>query len=65
MSKTARQETVEALTELLKGSPNIFVTDFTGLNVLRMTSFAAACGGRRDYVVVKNTWPSEPSPPTA
>ena len=29
MSKTARQETVEALTEQLKGSPNIFVTDFT------------------------------------
>ena len=37
MSKTERQATVEALTEQLKGSPNVYVTDFTGLNVLRMT----------------------------
>ena len=37
MSKTERQATVESLTELLKGSPNVFVTDFSGLNVLRMT----------------------------
>ena len=37
MSKTERQATVDSLTEQLKGSPNIFVTDFTGLSVLRMT----------------------------
>ena len=56
MSKTARQETVEALTELLKGSPNVFVTDFTGLNVLRMTELRRrmrAAGVQ--FVVVKNT----------
>ena len=56
MSKTERQATVESLTELLKGSPNVFVTDFTGLNVLRMTELRRRL--RRagvDYVVVKNT----------
>lgn len=56
MSKTTRQVTVEALTEQIKGSPNLFVTDFSGLNVLKMTEFrrrlrAAGAG----YVVVKNT----------
>ena len=56
MSKTARQETVEALTEQLKGSPNVFVTDFTGLNVLRMTELRRRLRGAGvDYVVVKNT----------
>ena len=56
MSKTARQETVDALTELLKGSPNIFVTDFTGLNVLRMTELRRRLRAAGvDYVVVKNT----------
>jgi large subunit ribosomal protein L10 len=56
MSKTTRQTTVESLTEQIKGSPNLFVTDFSGLNVLKMTEFrrrlrAAGAG----YVVVKNT----------
>ena len=56
MSKTARQETVETLTEQLKGSPNVFVTDFTGLNVLRMTELRRRLRGAGvDYVVVKNT----------
>jgi large subunit ribosomal protein L10 len=56
MSKTARQETVEALTERLKGSPNLFVTDFTGLNVLRMTELRRRLRSAGvDYVVVKNT----------
>jgi large subunit ribosomal protein L10 len=56
MSKTERQATVESLTELLKGSPNVFVTDFSGLNVLKMTEFRRrlrAAGAK--YVVVKNT----------
>ena len=44
MSKTERQATVESLTELLKGSPNVFVTDFTGLNVLRMTELRRRLG---------------------
>ena len=56
MSKTERQATVESLTALLKGSPNVYVTDFQGLNVLRMTELRRrlrAAGAR--YVVVKNT----------
>ncbi len=56
MSKTERQETVETLTEQLRTSPNLYVTDFSGLNVLRMTEFRRrlrAAGVR--YVVVKNT----------
>jgi large subunit ribosomal protein L10 len=56
MSKTQRQETVEVLTEQIKGSANLFVTDFSGLNVLKLTEFRRlirAAGGR--YVVVKNS----------
>lgn len=56
MSKTERQATVETLTEDLRQSPNLYVTDFSGLNVLRMTEFRRrlrAAGVR--YVVVKNT----------
>ena len=56
MSKTERQATVESLSELLKGSPNVFVTDFSGLNVLRMTELRRRLRGAGiDYVVVKNT----------
>jgi large subunit ribosomal protein L10 len=56
MSKTERQETVESLAEQFKASPNLYITDFTGLNVLRMTELrrrlrTAGVG----YVVVKNT----------
>jgi large subunit ribosomal protein L10 len=56
MSKTERQETVETLTAKLRESPNLYVTDFSGLNVLRMTEFRRrlrAAGVR--YIVVKNT----------
>lgn len=56
MSKTERQATVESLAEQLRGSPNVFLTDFTGLNVLRMTELRRrlrAAGVQ--YVVVKNT----------
>ncbi|MGH7628893.1 MAG: 50S ribosomal protein L10 [Gemmatimonadales bacterium] len=56
MSKTERQEMVETLTAELRESPNLYVTDFSGLNVLRMTEFRRrlrAAGVR--YVVVKNT----------
>ena len=56
MSKTERQATVESLSELLKGSPNVFVTDFSGLNVLRMTELRRRLRGAGvEYVVVKNT----------
>jgi large subunit ribosomal protein L10 len=56
MSKTERQATVESLATQLKGSPNVFVTDFQGLNVARMTELRRrlrAAGGR--YVVFKNS----------
>jgi len=56
MSKTVRQTTVDTLTEEIRKSPTLFVTDFTGLNVLKMTEFRRrlrATGAR--YVVVKNT----------
>lgn len=56
MSKTERHEEVAMLTEAIKASPTLFVTDFSGLNVLKMTEFRRrlrAAGGR--YVVVKNT----------
>ena len=56
MSKIERQATVESLATQLKGSPNVFVTDFQGLNVARMTELRRrlrAAGGK--YVVVKNS----------
>ena len=56
MSKTERQTEVEQLTEQLRQSPNVLVTDFSGLNVLRMTELRRrmrAAGVQ--YVVVKNT----------
>jgi large subunit ribosomal protein L10 len=56
MSKTERQESVETLTAKLRESPNLYVTDFSGLNVLRMTEFRRRLrvAGVR-YIVVKNT----------
>ena len=39
MSKVERQAEVETLTAQLKATPNVYVTDFSGLNVLRMTEF--------------------------
>ena len=56
MSKTERQTTVEALSAQLRGSPNLYVTDFSGLNVLRMTEFRRRLRAAGvEYVVVKNT----------
>lgn len=56
MSKAERQATVDVLTEAVKGSPNIYVTDFAGLDVAKITDLRRklkAAGAR--YVVVKNT----------
>ena len=58
MSKTERQETVDTPERAAQGHRrNVYVTDFSGLNVLRMTEFRrrlrAAAGV--SYVVVKNT----------
>ncbi len=56
MSKAERQSTVETLTAAVKGSPNIYVTDFAGLNVAKLTELRRRLrqAGAR-YVVVKNT----------
>ncbi|MDX2192585.1 MAG: 50S ribosomal protein L10 [Gemmatimonadales bacterium] len=56
MSKTERQATVEALAADFGASPTLYVTDFTGLDVARLTELRRrlrAAGSR--YVVVKNT----------
>ncbi|NOT08154.1 MAG: 50S ribosomal protein L10 [Gemmatimonadales bacterium] len=56
MSKTERQTKVEALTERLGSAQNIYVTDFSGLSVGKITELRRrlrAAGAR--YVVVKNT----------
>lgn len=56
MSKAERQEMVETLTATFSGASTIYVTDFTGMNVARMTEFRRrlrAAGAK--YVVVKNT----------
>ena len=56
MSKQERQESVDTLTAQLQAAPSVYLTDFTGLTVLRMTELRRrlrAAGAR--YVVVKNT----------
>jgi len=55
-TKTEKQESVTTLTAKLKRSPSLYVTDFTGLNVARITDLRRRlrkAGG--EYVVVKNT----------
>ncbi|TFG54004.1 MAG: 50S ribosomal protein L10 [Gemmatimonadales bacterium] len=56
MSKTERQAMVETLAEELERSPNLYLTDFTGMDVLRITEFRSRLrqAGVR-YRVVKNT----------
>ncbi len=56
MSKSERQAEVDALTQRLGASPNIYVTDFSGLSVGKLTELRRrlrVAGAR--YVVVKNT----------
>jgi large subunit ribosomal protein L10 len=56
MSKPERQAKVDALSERFGASPNIYVTDFTGLDVRKLTELRRrlrAAGAR--FVVVKNT----------
>ncbi len=55
-TKTERQTEVDQLTEQLRRSPNVLVTDFSGLNVLRMTELRRRMRAAGvEYVVVKNT----------
>jgi large subunit ribosomal protein L10 len=55
-TKEQKQQTVTALAAQVAGSPTIYVTDFTGLSVARITDLRRrlrAVGV--EYVVVKNT----------
>lgn len=55
-TKAQKQETVTALAERLRRSPTVYVTDFTGLNVARMTELRRKLRAAGvEYVVVKNT----------
>ena len=55
-TKTEKQEMVTALAAQLAGSPTIYVTDFTGLNVARITDLRRRLRAAGvEYVVVKNT----------
>jgi large subunit ribosomal protein L10 len=56
MNKTEKNELVVELTDKIKGAKALYYTDFTGLNVKRMTELRRRL--RRagvDYVVIKNT----------
>ena len=56
MNRTERQETVDTLTARLKDAPHVYVTDFSGMSVLRMTEFRRRLRAAGvSYVVVKNT----------
>src|ERR671916_1373507 len=56
MNRTEKQQLVSELTEKIKGAKALYYTDFTGLNVKRMTELRRRL--RRagvEYVVIKNT----------
>src|SRR6187455_2188372 len=56
MNRTEKQQLVTELTDRIKGAKALYYTDFTGLNVKRMTELRRRL--RRagvDYVVIKNT----------
>lgn len=55
-TKAERQANVETLTQVVKDSANIYVTDFAGLDVAKITDLRRRLreAGAR-YVVVKNT----------
>ena len=56
MSKAERQAEGETITSALKAAPNVYVTDFSGLDVAKMTEFRRRLrGAGAKYVVVKNT----------
>ena len=56
MSKAERQEEVERITAAITAAPHIYVTDFAGLNVAKVTEFRRRLrGAGAKYLVVKNT----------
>jgi large subunit ribosomal protein L10 len=55
-TKAQKQESVTALAGKLRSSPTVYVTDFTGLNVARLTDLRRKLRAAGvEYVVVKNT----------
>ncbi|HEY7684302.1 MAG TPA: 50S ribosomal protein L10 [Gemmatimonadales bacterium] len=56
MSKADRQAEIESIATALKASPNVYVTDFAGLDVAKVTEFRRRLrGAGARYLVVKNT----------
>ena len=55
-TKAQKQEMVATLAARLERSPTVYVTDFTGLNVARVTELRRRLRAAGvEYVVVKNT----------
>src|SRR5215203_4573346 len=55
MNRTEKQQLVTELTDKIKGAKALYYTDFTGLNVKRMTERRRLRKAGVDYVVIKNT----------
>ena len=56
MNKTEKQELITELTDKIKGAKALYYTDFTGLNVKRMTELRRRLRKANvEYVVIKNT----------
>src|SRR5215212_3227086 len=56
MNKTQKQELITELTDKIKGAKALYYTDFTGLNVKRMTELRRRLRKAGvEYVVIKNT----------
>lgn len=56
MNRTKKRDVVERLSVRLRESPNLYLTDFTGLAVKPMTELRRQLrAGGFEYVVVKNT----------
>src|SRR5690349_22813627 len=56
MNRTEKQQLVDELTTKIKGAKALYYTDFTGLNVKRMTELRRRLKKAGvEYVVIKNT----------
>ena len=56
MKRTEKEQLVTELTEKIKGAQALYYTDFTGLNVKRMTDLRRRLRKAGvEYVVIKNT----------
>src|SRR6185503_10648334 len=56
MKRTEKEQLVAELKDKIKGAPALYYTDFTGLNVKRMTELRRRMHkANMEYVVIKNT----------